>query len=236
MTSEFWFETVLIVLLIVANGFFSGSEIAIVSVRRSRIDQLITEGHISAQVVARLKDDSDRFLATVQIGITLVGSLASAVGGASAVEYLEPIFRQSSLPFLQEWGGILSLGTVVVVISYLSLVLGELVPKSLALRYPERIACAVARTLELFSRMFSIVVRLLTSSSNVLLFLCGSSARATEELVSEEEVKYLVREGAQKGVFDDTEREFIHSVFDFADTFVREVMAPRTEIHALEIQ
>lgn len=236
MTSEFWFETVLIMLLIMANGFFSGSEIAIVSVRRSRIDQLIAEGHTSAQVVGRLKDDSDRFLATVQIGITLVGSLASAVGGASAVEYLEPIFRQSGMSFLQEWGGILALGTVVVVISYLSLVLGELVPKSLALRYPERIACAVARPLDLLSRMFSLVVRPLMASSNVLLFLSGSGAKATEALVSEEEVKYLVREGAEKGVFDDTEREFIHSVFDFADTFVREVMTPRTEIHALESQ
>jgi putative hemolysin len=236
MTSEFWFETVLIVLLILANGFFSGSEIAIVSVRRSRIDQLIEEGHTSAQVVARLKDDSDRFLATVQIGITLIGSLASAVGGASAVEYFEPIFRQSGIPFLQEWGGVLALGTVVVVISYLSLVLGELVPKSLALRYPEWIACAVARPLDLFSRMFSIVVRLLMASSNLLLFLFGSGAKATEALVSEEEVKYLIREGAEKGVFDDTEREFIHSVFDFADTFVREVMTPRTEIHALESQ
>src|SRR4051794_438563 len=189
MAGEFWFETVLIMLLILANGFFSGSEIAIVSVRRSRIDQLIEEGHKSAEVVARLKDDSDRFLATVQIGITLVGSLASAVGGASAVEYLEPIFRQSGISFLQEWGGILALGTVVVVISYLSLVLGELVPKSLALRQPERIACAVARPLELLSRTFSIVVKLLTASSNVLLFLSGSGARATEELVSEEEVK-----------------------------------------------
>src|SRR5207248_8622917 len=101
--------------------------------------------------------------------------------------------------------------------------------------HPERIACAVARPLDLFSRMFAVVVRLLTASSNVLLFLSGSDAKATEELVSEEEVKYLVREGAEKGVFDDTEKEFIHSVFDFADTFVREVMTPRTEIHALEI-
>ncbi len=236
MTGEFWLETTLILLLILANGFFAGSEIAIVSVRRSRIDQLIEQGHTSAQVVGRLKDDSARFLATAQIGMTLVGSLASAVGGASAVKYLEPVFQQSSISFLQEWGGILALGTVVVVISYLSLVLGELVPKTLALRYPERIACAVARPLDLFSRMFSVVVRLLTASSNVLLFLSGTGAKSTEALVSEEEVKYLIREGAQKGVFDDTEKEFIHSVFDFADTSVREVLTPRTEIHALEVR
>ena len=125
---------------------------------------------------------------------------------------------------------------VVLVISYLSLVLGELVPKSLALRYPERLACAVARPLDLLSRLFSLIVKFLTASSNVVLWFTGSGAKTTEALVSEEEVRYLVREGAEKGVFDDTEQEFIQSVFDFADTAVRQVMTPRTEVHALEIQ
>src|SRR5215510_13600486 len=236
MISEFWFEALLIFVLILANGFFSGAEIAVVSVRRSRIDQLIEEGHASAKVVGRLKDDSDRFLATVQIGVTVVGSLASAVGGASAIEFLKPYFQQSSSVFLQTWGEFIALTLVVIIISYLSLVLGELVPKTLALRYPERIACAVARPLDFFSRSFSWLVKLLTASSNALLFLTGTGAKSTEALVSEEEVKYLIREGAEKGVFDDTEKEFIHSVFDFADTSAREVMTPRTEIHALEIQ
>jgi putative hemolysin len=236
MASEFWFEVALILILIMANGFFSGAEIAVVSVRRSRIDQLIEEGHSSAQVVGRLKDDSDRFLATVQIGVTLVGSLASAVGGASAIEYLAPWFQQSGMPWLEQWGQFIALSIVVLVISYLSLVLGELVPKSLALRYPERFACAVARPLDFLSRSFSFVVRLLTASSNLLLFLTGSGAKSTEAFISEEEVKYMISEGAERGIFDDTEKEFIHSVFDFADTYVREVMTPRTEIHALEVQ
>ncbi|MGE0680593.1 MAG: hemolysin family protein [Candidatus Binatia bacterium] len=236
MASEFWFEAAFIFILILANGFFSGAEIAIVSVRRSRIDQLVEEGHTSAQVVGHLKDDSDRFLATVQIGVTLVGSLASAVGGASATEYLTPWFQQSGIPWIEPWGQFIALAIVVLIISYLSLVLGELVPKSLALRYPERFACAVARPLDFLSRSFSFVVRLLTASSNLLLFLTGSGAKSTEALVSEEEVKYMIREGAEQGVFDDTEKEFIHSVFDFADTYVREVMTPRSEIHALEVQ
>jgi putative hemolysin len=236
MASEFWFEAALIFVLILANGFFSGAEIAVVSVRRSRIDQLIEEGHPSAQVVGRLKDDSDRFLATVQVGVTLVSSLASAVGGASAIEFLKPYFQQSGIAFLHEWGEFIALSSVVIVISYLSLVIGELVPKTLALRYPERIACSVARPLDFLSRSFSWVVKVLTASSNVLLFLTGSSARSTEALVSEEEVKYMVREGAEKGVFDDTEKEFIHSVFDFADTYVREIMTPRTETHALNVE
>src|SRR5438034_918728 len=183
-----------------------------------------------------IPSEADRFLATVQIGVTLVSPPASVMGGAAAVEYLSPIFRQSTIPFLQEWGEVLALGIVVLTIAYLSLVLGELVPKSLALHYPERIACAVARPLDFFSRVLSVAVKLLTASSNLLLFFSGTGAKATEALVSEEEVKYLVREGAQKGVFDETEKEFIHSVFEFADTSVREVMTPRTEIHALEVQ
>jgi putative hemolysin len=121
------------------------------------------------------------------------------------------------------------------VISYLSLVVGELVPKSLALRYSEQIALFVARPLDVLSRMFSAIVRFLTASSNVLLFFTGTGTKSTETLVSEEEVRYLVSEGAEKGVFDDTEKEFIHSVFDFADTSVREVLTPRTEIHGLEV-
>ena len=108
-------------------------------------------------------------------------------------------------------------------------------PKTLALRYPERIALLVARPLDLLSRMFSVDRQILTASSNVLLFFTGTGAKSTEALVSEEEVRYLVSEGAEKGVFDDTEKEFIHSVFDFADTSVREILTPRTEIHGLEV-
>lgn len=100
MTGEFWFELTLILLLIVAKGFFSGSEIAVISVRRRRVDQLIKEGSTAARIVGRLKDDADRFLATVQIGITLAGTLVSVVGGASAVEYLTPIFQRSGLPIM----------------------------------------------------------------------------------------------------------------------------------------
>ncbi len=235
MSGEFWIEAAFIFLLIIVNGFFSGAEIAVVSVRRSRIDQLVEEGHASARIVSRLKDDSARFLATVQIGVTLVSSLASAVGGASAIEFLKPYFHSSGVVFLQEWGEVIALSLVVIVISYLSLVLGELVPKTLALRHPERVACAVALPLDFLSRSFSLVVRALTASSNVLLFATGSGAKFTEALVSEEEVKYMIREGAEQGVFDDTEKEFIHSVFAFADTSVREIMTPRTEVHALEV-
>lgn len=230
-----WMETALILFLILANGFFAGSEIAIVSVRRTRIEQLIAEGRRSAEVLKRLKDESDRFLATVQVGVTLVGSLAAAVGGASAVEHLVPTFRRSEIAFLQQWGEPLAIGMVVLIISYLTLVLGELVPKSLALRHTERIACLAARPIDFFSRVSGALVKILTVSSNFILFLLRSGGKAQEAFISEEEVKFIVREGAQKGIFDETERELIHSVFEFADMSVREVMTPRNKIHAVDV-
>ena len=236
MPADLWFGIGFILILIIANGFFSGSEMAVVSVRRSRIDHLAEEGQRAAQVVGRLKDEPDRFLATVQIGVTLVSSLGSAIGGALAVQHLAPIFAESSLPLIPESSEALAIGTVVVIISYLSLVLGELVPKSLALRYSERVAFFVARPLDFFSWLFTAGVKLLTASTNGLLYLTGTGAKAVEAVVSEDEVKYIIREGAEKGVFDETEQEFIQSVFDFADTSVREVMTPRTEIQGLPVQ
>ena len=235
MVTELWFEIVCILGLIIANGFFSGSEIAVVSVRRSRIEQLAEAGDRTARTLGRLRNDPDRFLATVQIGVTLVSSLASAIGGVSAVAYLAPLYAQSSLPIVAESSQVLAVATVVVVISYLSLVLGELVPKSLALRYSESTARWVARPLDFFSWLFTAGVKLLTASTNGLLYLTGTGAKAAEAVVSEDEVKYIIREGAQKGVFDATEQKFIQSVFDFADTSVREVMTPRTEIQALSV-
>jgi putative hemolysin len=236
MPADLWFGIAFILMLIIANGFFSGSEMAVVSVRRSRIDHLAEEGQRAAQVVGRLKDEPDRFLATVQIGVTLVSSLGSAIGGALAVEHLAPLFAQTPLPLASESSDALAIGTVVVIISYLSLVLGELVPKSLALRYSEQVAFLVARPLDFFSWLFTAGVKLLTASTNGLLHLTGTGAKAVEAVVSEDEVKYIIREGAEKGVFDETEQEFIQSVFDFADTSVREVMTPRTEIQGLAIQ
>ena len=233
--AELWGYFALILALILANGFFAGSEIAIVSVRRGRIEQLIAQGSKAAEVVKRLKDESDRFLATVQIGVTVVGSLASVVGGVMAAEYLSPAFRAKGAAFLDRWAESLAIGIVVVGISYLSLVLGELVPKSLALRYAERVACVVARPIDFFSRLSGVVVKVMTLSSNFVLFLLRSGGKAQEAFISEEEVKFMVREGAQKGIFDETERELIHSVFEFADMSVREVMTPRNKIHAVDL-
>lgn len=230
-----WLEPILIFSLILANGFFAAAEIAIIATRKSRIDALLEKGVRSAAAVARLKNDPDRFLATVQIGVTLVSTLASAIGGAAAIAYLQPKLAASPLPLVARWSESLAILIVVLPISYLSLVLGELVPKSLALRYSERIACLVAPVIDFLSRISSFLVKSLTASSNAVLWLFGGKENEGASFISVEEVKSLIREGAAKGIFNETEKELIHSVFEFADTPVKAVMVPRTEIHALEV-
>jgi len=232
---SFWFEVLLIFLLILANGFFAASEIAIIAMRKSRIDTLLEKGVRSAGAVARLKSDPDRFLATVQIGVTLVGTLASAIGGATAVQFLKPWIQSLPFPLATRWGQSIAILLVALPIAYLSLILGELVPKSLALRYSERIAFSVAGPIDFFSRLTSVLVRFLTASTNAVLWLFGGKGGGGTSFISEEEVKALIREGAAKGIFNETEKELIHSVFEFVDTPVKDVMVPRTEIHALDI-
>ncbi len=232
---SFWFEVVLIFFLILANGFFAAAEIAVIATRKTRIDSLVEKGVRSATVVARLKDDPDRFLATVQIGVTLVGTLASAIGGAAAIQFLKPLIESLPLPLVSRWGESTAILLVVLPIAYLSLVLGELVPKSLALRFSDRIAILVARPIDFLSRLTSFLVKILTASSNAVLWLFGGKGAGGASFISEEEVKSLIREGAAKGIFDETEKELIHSVFEFVDTPVKAVMVPRTEIHAVNI-
>jgi putative hemolysin len=230
-----WFEIALIFFLILVNGFFAASEIAIIATRKTRIDTLLEKGVRSAAAVARLKNDPDRFLATVQIGCVIMGTLASAIGGAVAIEFLKPSIQLVPITFVEHWAESIAIVLVTVPIAYFSLILGELVPKSLALRFSEQIALLVARPIEFFSRLTSFFVRLLTASSNAVLRLFGAKDGGGTTFISEEEVKSLIREGAAKGIFNETEKELIHSVFEFVDTPVKAVMIPRTEIHAVEI-
>ncbi len=229
-----WLDVVAIAALILANGFFSAAEFSIVAVRKSRVVQLITEGRSSAHTVATLKEDPNRFLATVQIGVTVLGSMASVIGGAASVRYLSPFVRQLLPVMLQQWAETVALGVTVVLISYFMLVVGELAPKSLALRYSERLALFSGGPIHRLSLVAGPLVRLLTRSTDAVLWLFGKHATAEEAFISEAEVKQMVHEGAQHGIFDEAERQLIHSVFEFTDTSVREVMVPRAEVHAID--
>jgi putative hemolysin len=166
----FWLEAAIIFAFIVANGVFALAEIALIAARRTRILQLAEGGDPRAAVVRRLQEDPDRFLATVQVGVTFVGTFASAMGGASAVRSLQPLVAQ--VPSLAPWSGVIAMGLVIVTITYLMLVVGELAPKSLALAHPERMALALGRMVDALSRATGFLVRTRAPS-------CGSSASAT---------------------------------------------------------
>ena len=158
-------ELILIALLITVHGFFSLAEFAVISIRKSRVAQLTAEGDERARIVERLQRDPNRLLATVQIGITIVGSTASAVGGIIAVEHLKPLLAASPYPLLSHSAEPVAVTVMVASVSYLLLILGELVPKSLGLQYADTLALRVARPVALFSRIAGIVVSLLTLSS-----------------------------------------------------------------------
>jgi putative hemolysin len=229
---SFWIDVTLVAVGILANGFFAGSEIALVSARISRLAQL-REAHVTGAAAAmRLKESPETFLATIQIAITAVGTLASAVGGVTAVEALKPLLVGAGLG---AWSQPVALAFVIVFITYVSLVIGELAPKAIALRNPERLAVLVAPILAVLSRMSSGLVRVLTMSTNGVLRAAGVGRTETSPFVSEEDVRYLVREGAAKGIFEKVEEELVHNVFEFADTTVRDIMTPRPLIQGLDV-
>jgi putative hemolysin len=223
-------ELALIALGILLNGFFAAAEIALVSARVSRLRAM--EPSPGAAAALRLKEAPETFLATVQVGITLVGTLASAVGGATASEALTPVLAGLGLGQAAQP---LALGLVVLAITYASLVVGELVPKAIALRNPERLAIGVARPLLGLSRLSAGVVWVLNASTRAVLRLVGFSGPSESLPVSEAEVRYLVREGAARGIFEKTEEELVGNVFEFADKTVREVMVPRPRIRGLDV-
>ncbi len=229
------FEALLILLLIALNGFFSSSEIAIISSKRSAIDKLAKDGNSSAKIVSRMKAEPENFLATVQVGVTVVGTLASVMGGVIAIEVLKPVFMAVPIGFIQNAAEPLAVGVVVVVISYALLVAGELVPKSLGLRYSERIACLAARPLDLLSRVSGILIRALTSSTAFVLKLMGIKEPPERAFVSEEEMKFIIKEGRASGVLEETEAALLHGVFEFADTTVEEVMVGKPKFSAIDI-
>lgn len=235
MSETIYLEAIAILILIFANGFFSGSEIAIISARRSKLEELSKKGMRSADIVNKLKSDPDRFLATVQIGVTVISSLASVIGGVAAIEMLKPLLLSIRLWPFHEFAEPISVGIVVIVISYATLIFGELIPKSLALRYAEELACVSARPLDFLSRISYGFVKLLTMSTNLVLKVFGAKGLEERAFVSEEEIKYFIKEGKQQGIFEETEEALIHGVFEFADMTVKDIMVPKHKFNAIEI-
>jgi putative hemolysin len=225
-------EIVLIFLLLLLNGYLALSEIAIVSARRTRLQQQAERGDARARIAVGLSKEPTRFLSTVQIGITLVGVLSGAFGGAALSDNLTVWF--ATLPVVAPYAQGLAVGVVVVVISYFSVVVGELVPKRLALSDPERFAVLVARPMTMISRLAAPAVNLLESTSN-LIFKVLRLPEGGEGTVTEADVTAMVAAGTTAGVFEPAERRIVERAFRLDAERVAAVMTPRRDIVWLDI-
>jgi putative hemolysin len=221
-------ELLLLLALVLANGIFAGAEIAIVALRKTRLQELIDGGRSSARAVLLLKECPERFLATVQIGITVVGASAAAFGGASLAERIAPLLAR--IGWLAPHADSVALGLVIAFVSYLSIVLGELVPKSLALRSAETYALLVSRPLVWLSWLARPLVWFLTASSNAVLRPFGDRTAFSEVRHSAEELRQLVEEAAREGTVHPHACEIASRALDFGELTAGEVMVPRPQV------
>jgi putative hemolysin len=226
------FEIVIIVALTLLNGVFAMSELAVVSSRKARLQGMADQGVRGARAALRLIDDPSRFLSTVQIGITMVGVIAGAYGGATLGQRFGTWL--DSFPIFGGYGEAGGYVAVIVAITYLSIVLGELIPKRIALRAPERTASIVAGPMKTLSRITAPFVWLLGTTTDLLLRLLGLQG-GREETVTEEEIRSMISEGTETGVFDPREKEMIDGVLRLADRTVRTIMTPRPDVVWLDV-
>jgi putative hemolysin len=225
------FDVTLLLGLILLNGVFALSEIALVSSRPARLAQLAERGQRGAARALELSADPTKFLSTVQVGITSIGILSGAVGELAIAERLREVFE--SIPVVAPYAPSLALASMVVLLTYTSLILGELVPKRLGLVHPERMASFVAGPMTMLATIGRPVVYLLSKSTEVLLTLLRVS-RIKQPTISLEEIKVLMQQGAAEGVFEKTEEELVANVLNLDDRYVGAVLTPRSEVVFLD--
>jgi putative hemolysin len=231
--SSITLEILVILLLVLANGVFAMAEIAVISVRKTRLQELAEQGNKNARAALELANSPNRFLSTVQVGITLIGILAGAFGGATLSKTLAIYIRL--IPGLAEVSQALSLGIVVLTITLLTLVIGELVPKRLGLNNPEKVSVALARPMHFLALLTAPAVHLLSLATETVLKILGIESSTAEPLVTEEEIKVLVRQGAEAGMFEEAEQDMVERVFRLGDERVSALMTPRLDIVWLDL-
>lgn len=227
------FEIIVLFLLLILNGFFAMSEMALVSARKTRLQQKSEEGDKGAEAALSLAETPNRFLSTVQIGITLVGILTGAFGGATLAGRLAVVLAR--VPWLSSIATALAVAIVVLLTTYFTLVIGELIPKRLALNNPEGIAAAIGRFMRGLSHISSPLVNLLSTSTDFGLRIMGISP-PPEPPVTEEEIKILMEQGTNLGIFELAEQDMIEGVFRLGDRDIDAIMTPRTEIEWIDLE
>ena len=227
-------QLLLLVILILANAFFAAAEIAFISLNDAKIDLQAKEGNKKAKKIKSMLENPSKFLATIQIGITLAGFLSSAFASEAFASELAPILHKL-VPVLSlgVWNSI-SIILITIVLSYFTLIFGELVPKRIAMKNSEKIAFGTIGVIKAISIATAPFVKFLTFSTNIVSKIFGVSAN-DEETVTEEEIRMMVDVGEEKGAIDKEEREMINNVFEFNDKTVSEIMIPRTQIYAVDM-
>lgn len=231
-SGSLWGEIIIIMALVLANGLFSMTEMAIVSVRRARLESMAESGNKGAKAALALVKDPSQMFSTIQIGITLIGLLTGMYGGA---ELTGPVARyMEQIPALAPYAVTLSMGLILTVVTYLSLIFGELVPKQLAISFPEAISTKTAKPMRWFTLLCLPIVQLLTLSTSLVLAMIGVKKRE-ESPVTEEEIKMLLEQGAELGTFEKEEPEMIDRIFKMTDRVAGDIMTPRTQLEWLDI-
>ena len=226
------FDLLLLVFFTLLNAFFAGAEMAVVSVNKNRIRSLAEEGNKKAKVIEKLFDDSTRFLSTIQVAITFAGFYSSASAAAGIAPVLTEWLEGAGVPYSYQ----IAHNGVTLVLMFFNLVFGELVPKRIALQKAEAFCMLTVMPVHYISIVLSPFIRLLSVSTKLVLRLLRMKTEDQEEAVTEEEIKALLKMGNESGTFDDDEREMIDSVFKFDDRTAREIMVPRRNVFAIDIE
>ena len=228
------FKLLLLFVLVIINAFFAMSEIAIISLNDNVVDKQAEDGNKKAQKVKKLTENPSNFLSTIQIGVTLAGFLTSASASSSFADMLSKKLVALGTPIPEGVINGISVVLITIIMSYFSLVLGELAPKRMAMQKPEKIAYSVVGILLVVKTLTSPFVKILSASTNVVVKLCGFDPNANEESVTEEEIRMMVDVGQEKGVIEDIQKEMIDNIFDFDDIDVSDIMTHRTDMFAVE--
>lgn len=226
------FQLLFLAFLTLVNAFFAGAEMAVVSVNKNRIKVLADEGSKRAVLLQTLFEDSTKFLSTIQVAITLAGFFSSASAATGISQVLGGWIAQFGIPY----SNTIAVVVVTIILSYFTLVFGELVPKRIALQKAEAFSLFVVQPIYIISKILSPFIKLLSLSTNGFLHLIGMKTENLEEAVSEEEIKKMLETGSENGVFNEIEKEMINSIFSFDDKTAKDVMVPRREVFAIDIE
>lgn len=226
------FQLLFLAFLTLVNAFFAGAEMAVMSVNKNRIKVLADEGSKRAVLLQTLFEDSTKFLSTIQVAITLAGFFSSASAATGISQVLGGWIAQFGIPY----SNTIAVVVVTIILSYFTLVFGELVPKRIALQKAEAFSLFVVQPIYIISKILSPFIKLLSLSTNGFLHLIGMKTENLEEAVSEEEIKKMLETGSENGVFNEIEKEMINSIFSFDDKTAKDVMVPRREVFAIDIE